>query len=82
MVTVFVHENLHFLGNLVIETNTATLIFIQKLIFSDFFSSLGKSKIGRKEKKKTMQNVDYLFPTMMAFKPISSTISMASRKNR
>lgn len=52
MVTVFVHENLHFLGNLVIETNTATLIFIQKLIFSDFFSSLGKSKIGRKEKKK------------------------------
>lgn len=82
MVTVFVHENLHFLGNLVIETNRARLIFIQKLIFSDFLAVWEKVKLEERKKKKNMQNVDYLFPTMMAFKPISSTISMASRKNR
>lgn len=82
MFTVFVHENLQLLGNLLIETNTAILIFIQKLIFSDFLAVWEKVKLEERKKKKNIQNVDYLFPAMMAFKPISSTISMASRKNR
>lgn len=81
MFTVFVHENLQLLGNLLIETNTAILIFIQKLIFSDFLAVWEKVKLEER-KKKNIQNVDFLFPAMMAFKPISSTISMASRKNR
>ena len=52
MFTVFVHENLHFLGNLVIETNRARLIFIQKLIFSDFLAVWEKVKLEERKKKK------------------------------
>ena len=52
MVTVFVHENLQLLGNLLIETNTAILIFIQKLIFSDFLAVWEKVKLEERKKKK------------------------------
>ena len=52
MVTVFVHENLQLLGNLLIETKTAILILIQKLIFSDFLAVWEKVKLEERKKKK------------------------------